>query len=115
MVLVRSVLVLVAEVCPCRASQRPLPGARGGQRAVCSLTQLEAGWGHEEGALRAVGSRRGAGWRGAGSRGAGLVHAHPPPDPADDVWPAASLTQDTDLSCIVLFGACIEGVILRDK
>lgn len=26
-----------------------------------------------------------------------------------------SLTQAADLSCIVLFGACIEGVILRDK
>lgn len=31
------------------------------------------------------------------------------------VLPATSLTQAADLSCIVLFGACIEGVILRDK
>lgn len=28
-------------------------------------------------------------------------------------WP--SLAQATDLSCIVLFGACIESVVLRDK
>lgn len=26
-----------------------------------------------------------------------------------------SLTRAVDLSCIVLFGACIEGVVLRDK
>lgn len=31
------------------------------------------------------------------------------------IVPAASLTRAADLSCIVLFGACIEGVILRDK
>lgn len=31
------------------------------------------------------------------------------------IVPTDSLTRATDLSCIVLFGACIEGVILRDK
>eukprot|EP00069_Balaena_mysticetus_P006502 bmy_05111T0 len=31
------------------------------------------------------------------------------------IMPTVSLTQAADLSCIVLFGACIEGVILRDK
>lgn len=37
-----------------------------------------------------------------------------PDPPAASTVPAASLTS-RDLSCIVLFGACIEGVILRDK
>lgn len=31
------------------------------------------------------------------------------------LFSASSLTGVTDLSCIVLFGACIEGVVLRDK
>lgn len=30
----------------------------------------------------------------------------------ENILPSVSLT---DLSCIILFGACIEGVILRDK
>lgn len=46
-----------------------------------------------------------------GARGA---QTRLPPGPATGTVPSASLTS-RDLSCIVLFGACIEGVILRDK